>query len=162
MKDPESADSSEEANEIKKESLSTVTKAEKIDIESLSSEPADQKSNEWADIELENSDDHQNTYYEVNNNDNSNEEQVTQNLLHDIEINQMLADQGATHNPDAEVFDINQYDFNRDISGVSAHEDKEPQQESFDYLPYYHRTDKRPSIVKWTYQMTHPLIKRQT
>lgn len=98
---------------------------------------------EWAEVELENSDEQKKTYYEVNNSENnSNEESVTYDLTNDIAINQMLADQGASYNPDAEVFDFSQYHPEGD---ASSKEHKE--QESFDYSPYPHQTpDKRPNI----------------
>lgn len=109
-----------------------------------------QENVEWADIELENSDEQKKTYYEVNNNENSDEEveNVTHDLSNDIAINEMLADQDASYNPDAEVFDISQYQPNSDVSKISSKEEKESQPESFDYLPYPHQTDKRPSVLK--------------
>lgn len=135
--------SNDDENDIKKESL---IKVDAVEIESLSSE--NQKSNEWSDLELDSGDAQKNTYYEVNeeNNDsNEDREQVTHDLTNDIAINEMLADQGAAYNPDAEIFDINQFE----LSKISSQEEKKPQQESFDYLPYQHHTiDKRPSTVK--------------
>lgn len=144
--------SDEDQNDITKESLSLGK--EEIEIESLSSENTGKKSEEWSNIELEN--DQQNTYYEVNNNDNENEsdredvEQVTYNLANDIAVNQMLADQGATYDPDAEVFDINQFEMNRETSRISSPEEKDVEQESFDYLPYQHQMAeiKRPLTIK--------------
>lgn len=104
------------------------------------------ESDEWAAVKIDNSDEQKKTYYEVNNNENSNEEveYVTHDLSNDIAINQMLADQDASYNPDAEVFDISQYQPNSDASK----EQKESQPDSFDYLPYPHQTEKRPSILK--------------
>lgn len=141
--------SSNNGNEIKKQSMS-MDKNEKIEIESLSVETEDNKSNEWSGIEFENNDDQKNTYYEVNNNQNSNSgEEVTHDLTNDIAINQMLADQGAAHDPDAEVFDIHQYEVERGAVEVSSQEQEESQQESFDYLPYHHQTvDKQPTAIK--------------
>lgn len=104
---------------------------------------------EWADIELGDSDEQRKTYYVVNNNENSSEEieQVTHDLSNDIAINQMLADQGASYNPDAEFFDVSQYQPN--AFKISAEDNKEPQPQSFDYLPYHHQTsDKRTSTLK--------------
>lgn len=139
------------SNEDKKQSLA-IQSAEKIDIESLSSEVENHKSNEWSDIELENVDNKKNTYYQVNNENSSEEleneniETVTYDLTDDIAINQMLADQGAPHNPDAEVFDISQFD----VSKIASHENKPSQeQESFDYQPYHHQNfDKQTSTIK--------------
>lgn len=105
------------------------------------------ENDEWADIEIDNSDEQKKMYYEVNNNENSNEEveYVTHDLSNDIAINQMLADQDASYNPDAELFDISQYQPNSDISK----EQKDSQPDSFDYLPYPHQTsDKRHSVLK--------------
>lgn len=140
--------------DVKKQSL--IMKSEKIKLE-LPSEMISSEENEgetmspyqkgvddeWAEVELENSDEQKKTYYEVNNSDkNSDEESVTYDLTNDIAINQMLADQGASYNPDAEVFDISQY---HPEGAASSKEHKE--QESFDYSPYPHQTpDKRPNI----------------
>lgn len=143
-------------NDAKKESL-TMNNLEKIEIESLSLEGEDQKSNEAENVNSE-----KNAYYVVNNerdreeleesgeeNEENAVDEVTHDLTNDIAINQMLADQGAAYNPDAEVFDINQFEMDRDVSKVSSHEEKEPQQESFDYLPYQYQTfEKRPGTVK--------------
>lgn len=140
------------ANEEQKQSL-----AEKIEIESLSSEVENHKSNEFTEIELENLDDKKNTYYQVNNENSSDElenedvETVTHDLTDDIAINQMLADQGAPYNPDAEVFDINQFDLDKDQrSKIASHEDKpSAEQESFDYQPYHYQNfDKQTSTIK--------------
>lgn len=63
----------------------------------------------------------------------------------------MLSDQGAPHNPDAELFDINEFNAQNqhDVSHLSPQAAKDSQQESFDYLPYHHQTgDKRQSIIK--------------
>lgn len=120
---------------------------DEIEFESLSSESTDKTPNEWSDIELANVDDQQNTYYEVKNNENDSDEveEVTYNLANDIAINQMLADQGASYNPDAEVFDITQFEMNRGASRIASPEEKD----SFDYLPYHHHnTNKRPTIIK--------------
>lgn len=97
-----------------------MVKGENIEIESLSAEKDDSKSNEWSGLELDTTDDQKNTYYEVNNDNDSSGEELTHDLTNDIEINQMLADQGVTYNPDAEVFDINQFE----VSKISSHEDK--------------------------------------
>lgn len=60
-------------------------------------------------------------------------------LSNDIAINQMLSDQGAIHNPDAEVFDIHQFGMNanNDLKWSSP-ENRETQRDAFDYLPYHH------------------------
>lgn len=142
-------DSGENINVVKKQSLSM--RKQDVEIESLSSEAADRKSDEWANIELGNVDEQQNTYYEVNNNENDSDEveNVTYDLTNDVAVNQMLADQGASYDPDAEVFDITQFEMNREDSRLSSPEEKEQQQESFDYLPYHHQTsDKRPTNDK--------------
>lgn len=121
-----------------------MSQDENVEIESLSSETDDSEPNEWSGLELDSADDQKNTFYEVDN-ENSSGEEVTHDLTNDIAINQMLADQGAAYNPDAEVFDINQFE----LSKISSQEDKKPQQESFDYVPYHHQTiDKRPSTIK--------------
>lgn len=99
--------------------------------------------NEWDEVEIDNSDEQKNTYYQINSNENSIEqvEDATVDLTNDIAVNQMLADQGAAYNPDAEMFDVSQIDASPQVH-------KEPQQESFDYLPYPHQTssDKRSTI----------------
>lgn len=138
------------ANENGKKQSVTIKSAEKVEIESLSSESENHKSSEWSEFELDGNDDKKNTYYQVNN-ENSNEEienedieMVTHDLSGDIAINQMLADQGASHNPDAEVFDINQFD----VSKISSHQDKSSsEQESFDYQPYQN-FNKQISTIK--------------
>lgn len=141
------------ANEVEKQSLA-IENAEKIEVELLSSEVENQKSNELAEIELGNIDDNRNTFYQVNNENSSEEDEnveaVTHDLSDDIAINQMLADQGAPHNPDAEVFDINQFDLGREASRVASHETKpSAEQESFDYQPYHHQNfDKQTSTIK--------------
>lgn len=112
------------------------------------------KSNEWLDIDIEtndrDNDDKANTYYEINSN-NENSEEVQVDLSNDIAINPMLLDQGAPYNPDAEPFDINEFNAQNqhDVSHLSSQATKDSQQESFDYLPYHHQTgDKRQSIIK--------------
>lgn len=107
---------------------------------------------EWTEVELENSDEQKKTFYQVNNNENDSDEEVenvTYDLTNDIAINQMLADQGASYNPDAEFFDITQYHPEGDVS-TSSQEQKQKEQESYDYSPYPHQTtsDKRTSIIK--------------
>lgn len=141
------------ANGDRKPSLA-IKNDEKL--ESLSTEAENPKSNELAEIELGNLDDKQNTFYQVNNEnsgeslENGDVEAVTHDLTDDIAINQMLADQGAPHNPDAEVFDINQFDLGREASRVASHETKpSAEQESFDYQPYHHQNfDKQTSTIK--------------
>lgn len=144
----ETVDPTDEENEIKKQAL-TFEKSDKIAFElpselisseeiadkTLSSFYVDDKgvNDEWANVEFENIDEQDKTYYQVNNNENSNEEDITHDLTNDIAINQMLADQGASYNPDAEFFDISQY---QPEGYVSSQENKEPPQESIDYLPY--------------------------
>lgn len=148
---------------MKKQSL-VIQKSEKIELElpseMISSEEsvdktippyiADKKGVdvEWAEVELENSEEQKKTYYEVNGNENISDEDmetVTYDLTNDIAINQMLADQGASYNPDAEVFDISQYP--PEVAAAPSHEHQE--EKSFDYSPYPHHTsDKRPSIIK--------------
>lgn len=136
------------ADENGKKQPFAIKNVEKIEIESLSSEVEHHKSNEWSDIELDDNNDKKNTYYQVNNANSDEEiedfETVTHDLSDDIAINQMLADQSAPHNPDAEVFDIHQFD----VSKVATHEDKpSSEQESFDYQPYQH-FDKQTSAIK--------------
>lgn len=143
------------ANGDKKPSLA-IKNVENLESESLSTEAENPKSNELAEIELGNLDDKQNTFYQVNNEnsgesvENEDVEAVTHDLTDDIAINQMLADQGAPYNPDAEVFDINQFDLGRDVSKVASHEAKpSAEQESFDYQPYhYQNVDKQTSTIK--------------
>lgn len=142
---------STERNEeiIKPISLKPVEK--QFEIESLSSETATDKQSEWYDIEIETNDSDtdnnrpSNTFYAVaanENNDDSDKEtlMVPVDLSNDIAINQMLADQGAIHNPDAEVFDIHQFGMNEheDLK-FSPPQNEETKQDSFDYyLPYHH------------------------
>lgn len=85
-------------------------------------------------------------------------EQVPIDLSNDIAINQMLADQGAAENPDAEVFDIHEYNFDRQQSprgaAMQAHSAEE-QNEAIEYMPFYHtNANKRQQIVvdeKWLF-----------
>lgn len=145
---------STERNEEIIKPISLKPDEKQFEIESLSSETATDKQSEWYDIEIETNNrdtdnNHQsNTFYAVaanENNDDRDEEtlMVPVDLSNDIAINQMLADQGAIHNPDAEVFDIHQF-------GMKVHEDlkfsppenEETKQDSFDYyLPYHHHHD---------------------
>ncbi|XP_055299599.1 uncharacterized protein LOC129567077 [Sitodiplosis mosellana] len=139
----------EKSEKIEFELPSEMISSEEIEGETMSPYIADKKGVdvEWAEIELEDSDEQKKTYYEVNNNENSSDEEVehiTYDLTDDIAINQMLADQGASYNPDAEVFDISQYQ----PESVAA-APKENIESSFDYSPYPHPTpDKRPSNIK--------------
>lgn len=75
---------------------------------------------------------------------------VPVDLSNDIAINQMLADQGASHNPDAEVFDIHQFGIQvHDDLKLSSPENRETNQNSFDYLPYHHHyTAEQPQSIK--------------
>lgn len=144
------------ASEDKKQSLA-IKSGGNIEIESLPSEKENKKSDEWSEIELENVDDNKkNTYYQVNNENSNGEnedddvETVTYDLTDDIAINQMLADQGAPYNPDAEIFDINQFDLGKSAPKTNSNENKQtPDQESFDYQPYHHQNfDKQTSTIK--------------
>lgn len=78
-------------------------------------------------------------------------EQVPVDLSNDIAINQMLADQGAAVDPDAEVFDIHEYNIVRQQSQKSASMQalsEEKEQEAIEYVPFYHTdANKRQSIV---------------
>lgn len=134
---------------------------QQFEIESLSSETATEKKNEWYDIEIEtnnrDTDNNRpsNTFYEVAANENNNDSDeetimVPVDLSNDIAINQMLADQGAVHNPDAEVFDIHQFGMKiHDDSKLSSSENRETKQDSFDYLPYHHHhTAEQPQSIK--------------
>lgn len=64
-------------------------------------------------------------------------------LSNDIAVNQMLADQGAPFNPDAEIFNVHEYDAS---AGGSSAENRQQQQQqkqqqesqSYEYLPYYY------------------------
>lgn len=141
-----------------------VSMKEDLRIESLSSSSESvtdhENANEWIDIEIETNDKQNNraqvTYYEVEKNDDgiddSGEElTIPHDLSNDIAINQMLADQGGHYDPDAEVFDIHQYEpkINDEQMPSSSEEVKSSQPESFDYLPYHHKhTEQRPSIIK--------------
>lgn len=55
-------------------------------------------------------------------------------LSNDIAINQMLADQGAPFNPDAEIFNVHEYDAGRKRS----QEQYNTENQSFEYMPYYY------------------------
>lgn len=73
-------------------------------------------------------------------------------LSNDIAVNQMLADQGAPFNPDAEIFNVHEYDAS--AGGNSAENRQQQRQEqqqqqqqkqqqqqesqSYEYLPYYY------------------------
>lgn len=68
-------------------------------------------------------------------------------LSNDIAVNQMLADQGAPFNPDAEIFNVHEYDASAGGSGASnGHQQQKKQQQqqqqqesqSYEYLPYYY------------------------
>lgn len=65
-------------------------------------------------------------------------EHVPVDLTNDIAINQMLADEGAAVNPDAEIFDIHQYHVNREdeVDNEPKSTDKE-RDEAVEYLPFY-------------------------
>lgn len=130
---------------------------EQIETEPLSTETATDKSNEWAEFDIEtinrDSDRPINTYYEIDKPDNDSGEELTVpiDLSNDIAINQMLADQGGHYDPDAEIFDIHQYEpkSNDNTKLSTADETEDSKTESFDYLPYHHQTtDQRQSIIK--------------
>lgn len=55
-------------------------------------------------------------------------------LSNDIAVNQMLADQGAPFNPDAEIFNVHEYDAGR----KRAQEPYNTDNQSFEYMPYYY------------------------
>lgn len=78
-------------------------------------------------------------------------EQVPIDLSNDIAVNQMLADQGAAVDPDAEVFDIHEYNIDRQQPHKSAESQahsQEQQNEAMEYLPFYHtNTNQRQKIV---------------
>lgn len=78
-------------------------------------------------------------------------EQVPVDLSNDIAVNQMLADQGAEVNPDAEVFDIHDYNVDREQARKGSAEQtlsQEQQKEAIEYLPFYHtNANKRQQIV---------------
>lgn len=129
---------------------------EKISIESLSSElqtdgPSSGETNEWFDVEIETNQDSDqdktNTFYDVTN---GNEQMKPISLSNDIAINQMLADEGAEYDPDAEIFDIHQYELNAQSSAEASPEESNSQKhEAIDYLPYHHQSvDKQPKSIK--------------
>lgn len=84
-------------------------------------------------------------------------EQAPVDLSNDIAINQMLADQGAPMNPDAEVFDINEYNADRQQSrkGTAMQALSQDQQaEAIEYVPFYHTNlkNQQNTVIdkKWT------------
>lgn len=69
-------------------------------------------------------------------------------LSNDIAVNQMLADQGAPFNPDAEVFDVNEFNKNNNNNNrqqwaperyQSLQQEQHQQQPHHQYHPYQHQ-----------------------
>lgn len=80
--------------------------------------------------------------YDVNN--------VPVDLSNDIAVNQMLADEGAPADPDAEVFKVNEYEFDEQNQHRDAIQQK-PHDESVEgypvgYSPFHHTGDRRADI----------------
>lgn len=112
-----------------------------------------------------------NEKYTIESNDQSNSDEAIENfdideqnaygtesvpidLSNDISVNQMLADQGAPVNPDAEIFDIHEYNMNRQQAERGAALQKISQDgpkysnEAIEYMPFYHtNANKQPKIV---------------
>lgn len=79
-------------------------------------------------------------------------EQIPIDLSNDIAVNQMLADQGAAINPDAELFDVNEYNVDGKQSQKEAAAlqsvSKEQQNEAIEYLPFHHtNANQRQKLV---------------
>lgn len=55
-------------------------------------------------------------------------------LSNDIGVNQMLADQGALYNPDAEIFNVHEYDAGRQ----RPQEEPNTDGQSFEYMPFHY------------------------
>lgn len=150
-------ESSDEWDKLSVSMTKPVESAEQFenDRESLSYEAPEMKPNEWSNIEIEtNIDDVEapelnsyNSYHKESdeNVDDSKEENIEIeidtpiDLTNDIAINQMLADQGATHDPDAETFDVNLYNLEAEELDVSPEVNSDTEPKSFDYLPYHHQ-----------------------
>lgn len=80
--------------------------------------------------------------YDVNN--------VPVDLSNDVAVNQMLADEGAPADPDAEVFNVNEYEFNKQNQHRDAIQQK-PHDASVEgypveYSPFYLTGYRRPDI----------------
>lgn len=79
--------------------------------------------------------------------DNNN---VPVDLSNDIAVNQMLADQGAPLNPDAEIFNVNEYDFDRQRQQQPQYQPKQQSSvvdNSFEYLPFYPANNNRQNNI---------------
>lgn len=59
-------------------------------------------------------------------------------LSNDIAVNQMLADQGAPYNPDAEIFNVHEYDAGQQRTVPTSQEELSLESKSFEYSPYYY------------------------
>lgn len=76
-------------------------------------------------------------------------EPVPIDLSNDISVNQMLADQGAPINPDAEIFDIHEYNIDRQQAERGAalqtlsQDRKKYSNEAIEYMPFYHMNAKK-------------------
>lgn len=82
--------------------------------------------------------------YDVNN--------VPVDLSNDIDINQMLADQGAPTETDAEVFIVNEYKFEEQSQQRNAVQQKphdvSVEDHPIEYSPFYRTDDNRRSDIK--------------
>lgn len=74
---------------------------------------------------------------DVDANIDSNQSHIM-DLSNDIAINQMLADQGASTNPDAEIFNVHEYDAGQQRTIPVSHDEMPTDSQSFEYLPYYY------------------------
>lgn len=81
-------------------------------------------------------------------------EPVPIDLSNDIAVNQMLADQGAAVDPDAEIFDIHEYNMDRQQAERGAalqtlsQDRSKHSNEAIEYMPFYHtNANKPPQIV---------------
>lgn len=133
------------------ESLEESPESSEHDRESLSVETS-LGPNEWYNIEIEVNGSQSSKGTSNENNEGENFEieiDVPVNLSNDIAINQMLADQGATPDPDAETFDVNLYNVDAEDILKSDEVDNDQEPKSFDYLPYHHKsTGETHSIIK--------------
>lgn len=148
----ENLENSKEREPIEQiDSLEESPESSEHDRESLSVETS-LGPNDWYNIEIEvnGGQSSKETSNEHNEGENFEIEiDVPVNLSNDIAINQMLADQGATPDPDAETFDVNLYNVDAEDILKSDEVDNDPEPKSFDYLPYHHKsTGETHSIIK--------------
>lgn len=109
---------------------------EAMEAPTLAEPPAPTEWSEWQPIDGYTGNDESEHFDEYDN-------RVPVDLSNDIAVNQMLADQGAPHDADAEIFNVDDYNFDG-LKGSSSHNgyqqqkqsDEHQQIDALEYLPW--------------------------